>query len=104
MPPSEAVQSAACEDPSDVHGGGGCEVVRSAQEHGAHLAENRAAADRRPATDPHPRTAARGFSPFTARAQATALSAGRVLLFPLPGAQDLGSPQGRLSAAHGEFG
>jgi hypothetical protein len=56
------------------------------------------------ATDPHPGTAAREFSPFAARAQATALPAGRVLLFPLPGAQDLGSAQGRLSAAHGEFG
>ena len=72
-PEGEAAQSAAREDPSQLHGGGGREVVPSAQEYGARLAEIRPPADRWSATDPDPGAAARELSPCAPRAQATAL-------------------------------
>jgi len=46
MEPSEAAESAARQDPSDLHGGRDRKIVWSAQEYGANLAEIRAGADR----------------------------------------------------------
>ena len=77
----EAPQSAARQDPSELYGGGGREVVPSAQEHGARLAESRTTENRRSAADPDPWSEGRWFSVCTTRGPARALSGGGLYCF-----------------------
>ena len=83
----EAAQSATRQGPPQLYGGGGREVVRSAQEHGQELAERGFGEGRRSPAYPHPWSAACQLSACAPPASATTLRRRRTLLLPVPEAQ-----------------
>ena len=101
----EAVQSAAREGPPELHGGGGREAVRSTQEHGARLAEDRAPADRSAATRSSSwGGSSRAFSMRAAERRRQRCRPGELYCFRCRAPRASAAQHGRLSADHGEFG